>query len=124
MFTPVITLNSSPAIWLAVPMPAEAKLSAPGLRLAWSTKLGNGLHRNRWIDFHDVGHAHHASDGSHIAEEIEAELVIERGVDRGRGRDHEQRVAVGGRLHDRLGGDVAGGARPGLDDELLAQPLR
>src|SRR5262249_14666077 len=54
---------------------------------------------------------------------IEAELVIERGVDRGRGRDHEKRIAVGGHLHDGLGGDIACGARPVLDDELLAEPL-
>src|SRR5262249_19803389 len=47
-----------------------------------------------------------------------------RGIDRGHRRDHEQRVAVGGCLHDRLGGDVAAGARPILDDELLAETLR
>ena len=38
--------------------------------------------------------------------------------------DQEQRVAVGGRAHDRLGADIAAGARPVLDDELLAEPLR
>ena len=34
MFTPVIILNNSPAMWMPVPMPAEAKLSLPGLALA------------------------------------------------------------------------------------------
>ena len=33
-------------------------------------------------------------------------------------------MAVRGRAHDRLGADVAAGARPVLDDEGLAEPLR
>ena len=35
----------------------------------------------------------------------------------------EQRIAVGRRTHDRLGSDVSAGARPVLDNELLAKPL-
>ena len=38
--------------------------------------------------------------------------------------DQQQRVAVGGSAHDRLGGDIAAGAGPVLDDEWLAKPLR
>ena len=38
--------------------------------------------------------------------------------------DQEQRVAVGRSAHDRLGGDIAAGTWPVLDDELLAEPLR
>ena len=34
MSTPAIILNSSPATWGAVPLPAEAMLSLPGLALA------------------------------------------------------------------------------------------
>ena len=34
MSTPVIILNSSPATWGAVPMPADAMLILPGLALA------------------------------------------------------------------------------------------
>ena len=33
-------------------------------------------------------------------------------------------MAVGGRLHDCLGGDIAAGARTVLDNEWLAEPLR
>ena len=40
------------------------------------------------------------------------------------GRDQEERIAVGGRAHDRLGADIAAGTRPVLDDEWLAKPLR
>ena len=35
-----------------------------------------------------------------------------------------ERVAVRRRAHDRLGGDIAAGARPVVDDELLTEPLR
>ena len=34
MSTPVIILNNSPAMWEVVPIPAEPKLSLPGLALA------------------------------------------------------------------------------------------
>ncbi len=34
--------------------------------------------------------------------------------------DEEERIAVGRSTHDRLGGKITGGARPVLDDELLA----
>ena len=34
MFTPAISLNNSPDMWMPVPTPAEAKLSLPGLAFA------------------------------------------------------------------------------------------
>ena len=85
---------------------------------------GTRLGRNRRIYHHDVGAADDARDRRDVADEIEIELVVERRVDRVRRTDQEQRVAVRGRAHDRLGGDIAAGARPVLDDELLAEPLR
>ena len=36
----------------------------------------------------------------------------------------QQRVAVRRRAHDRFGGDIAAGARPVVDHDRLAQPLR
>jgi hypothetical protein len=36
----------------------------------------------------------------------------------------EERVAIRGRTHDGLGGDIAACARPVLDKEWLAEPLR
>ena len=71
-----------------------------------------------------LGIADDARDRRDVADEIEIELVVERRVDRVRSRDQEERVAVGGRTHDRLGADIAAGARPVLDDEWLAEPLR
>ena len=38
--------------------------------------------------------------------------------------DLEQRVAVGRRAHDRFGADIAAAARPVVDDDGLAEPLR
>ena len=70
------------------------------------------------------GHADDARDRRDVADEIEIELVVERRVDRVRRIDQEQRVAVRRRTHDRLGADIAAGARPVLDDEWLAEPLR
>ena len=69
-------------------------------------------------------HADDARDRRDVADEIEIELVVERRVDRVGERDQEQRVAVRRRAHDRLGADIAAGARPVLDDEWLAEPLR
>src|SRR5262249_18101255 len=60
-----------------------------------------------------------------VADEIEVELVMERRVGGACvGPDHEQRVAVRRRAHDRLGADIATRARPVLDHEWLAKPLR
>jgi hypothetical protein len=73
---------------------------------------------------HDVCVAADSCDRRDVADEIEIELVVERRVDRVRCACQEQRVAVRRRLHDRLGTDIAGGARPVLDDELLTETLR
>jgi hypothetical protein len=40
------------------------------------------------------------------------------------GTDDEQRIAVRGRLSDRLGADIAAAARPVVDDEGLTEPFR
>ena len=38
--------------------------------------------------------------------------------------NHLHRVAVGGCTQSHLGGDIAGGTRPVVDDELLAEAIR
>jgi hypothetical protein len=76
------------------------------------------------MDYHDERRTHDAGDRHDIAEEIETELVKEGRVDCGRSIDYEERVAVRGRTHDRLGADVACAARPVLDNELLTETLR
>jgi hypothetical protein len=54
---------------------------------------------------------------------IEAQLVIERDVDCVGHVELDERVSVGGRAHHLLGGEIAGGADPILDDELLSEPF-
>ena len=76
------------------------------------------------VHHQDVGKADEARNRRHVADEIEAELFVERRVDRVRRSDQEKRVAVRRRPHDRLGGDVRARARPAFDDKCLAQPLR
>src|SRR5262249_5527090 len=59
-----------------------------------------------------------------VANEIELQIIIERRVDRIGEAGEQQRIAVGGRTHDRLGGDISAGAWPVLDDDLLTKPVR
>ena len=123
MSTPAVSLNSSPAMWMPVPTPAEAKFSLPGLALACAISSGMVLTGSVGIDHHDVGRACGAGDRRDVAQEVEAQLLIERVVDRVRRHPLQQRVAVRRRLHHRLGPDVAAGARPVLDQDRLAEPL-
>ena len=56
---------------------------------------------------------------------LKLRLSVQRRVDRVRPiGDQEKRIAVRGRTHDRLGADIGAAARPVLDDEWLAKPLR
>ena len=57
-------------------------------------------------------------------DEIEIELLVERGVDCLGRINQEKRIAVRRRPHDRLGGNIAARARPVVDDKLPAEPLR
>src|SRR5262245_35916993 len=65
-----------------------------------------------------------AADRRKIADQVEIELVIERHVGSVAGPDHEQRIAVRGRLGGCLGADIGTAAGTVLDDELLAHALR
>src|SRR5262245_2526650 len=73
---------------------------------------------------HNAGCSHEARDRSDVADEIEIEVVVERRVDCVSGANQEKRVAIRRRAYDRLSADIAVRARPVLDDELLAEPLR
>jgi hypothetical protein len=63
---------------------------------------------------------HYAGNRRDIADEVEFEICIERGVARIRKIGKEDRIAIGARIHDRLGRNVATSARPVLNDERLA----
>jgi len=85
---------------------------------------GTDLAGTDGVYHHGIGTSENAGDRRNVADEIEIELIVERRVARVEATGHEQRIAVCGRVHDRLGADIAAAARPVLDDEWLAEPLR
>src|SRR5262249_12105536 len=91
-------------------------------------KLGNGVGWNRWVELHDERHADDARHRRDVAYEIEVEVVIECHIDRIGRSDLQKRIAVRRCLQGCLSADIAGGTRPVLYYELLAealwQPLR
>ena len=84
-----------------------------GDRLGWKGRM----------HLHAVALMADADDRRHVTREIIFEMLVERGVDRVLQARHQQRVAVGRRIHHRLRSDVSAGAGPVLDDELLAEPF-
>lgn len=87
-------------------------------------QVGHAVRRQRGMHHDDHGHADDAADGRDVADEVEVEFWIERGVDRIRYGRKQQRVAVGGRIDHGLGADIAAGAGTVLGDEGLAKPVR
>ena len=87
-------------------------------------ELGHRFGRHRRIDFHHVRHPHDAGNRRGIADEIEGQLGIKRGVDRIRRIDQQQRVTVRRRMNCRFGADIVARARLILDEDLLAQTFR
>ena len=63
------------------------------------------------VHLHHVGHADEAGDRRDVADEVERQILVERGVDAVGGIDQQQRVAVGRRTRRHLGADVVA-ARP------------
>src|SRR5215831_3395231 len=86
-------------------------------------EFGNSLGWNGWVHRYQKGPLDDRN-GCDVADEIESEVVIEGRVDRGSSIRTKERIAIGGRTDDGLGGDIAGGAAPVLDDEWLTEPLR
>ena len=75
------------------------------------------------MEHHDVRRTADAGDRSDITK-IVVELVVERGANRICHAAQEECIAVRRRTQGRLAANIAGGARPVLDDQLLAEPLR
>jgi hypothetical protein len=72
---------------------------------------------------HDAGHDNNAGDRRDIADEIEAELVVKRGIGGVARRGQKKRVAVRRRAHDRFGRQIRARAGPVLDHDRLPEPL-
>src|SRR5262249_6915272 len=89
-----------------------------------SDELGNRASWNRWMHYHNVGLAADGRDRRDVPNKIETEIGVECGVNCIRGANLQKRIAIGGGLHDRFGGGIAGSTRPVLDYELLSKSLR
>src|SRR5499427_1308188 len=89
------------------PGTARCHVELARMGLGVGDELGNRLGRDRWIHYQDLGCADDGRDRRDVADEVEIELVVQRGVDRVVTTDQEKCVAVCGRAHDRLGGDIA-----------------
>ncbi len=80
--------------------------------------------RLRRVHDEDVRHAGDERDRREVLDRVVGHLRIQRRIDRLRAdRSHQQRVAVGRRLGDEIGAQVAAGAGLVLDDEALAEGL-
>ena len=107
-----------------VPDPKEARLTLPGLALAYADQLGNGGDRDGRVHLQDEGRTVNPGDHRDVANKIESDLGVERRID-GVARDGGQKgIPVGRRAHDRLRRDIRSSTRPVLDDEWLTEPVR
>ena len=70
------------------------------------------------------GNLTEACDRRNVVHHIEDQIVVQRHVDGVGHRQRQQRIAVGRRVDDDLGADIAGAAGPIVDDELLTEMLR
>lgn len=78
--------------------------------------------RNGRIDNEQCRRHAHAPDRREIADRVVGHVFVQAGIDGvGRHRRHQNGVAVGRRLGDVIGADVAARPRTVLDDELLMQ---
>src|ERR1700751_5947782 len=95
--------------------------------LAWigfgvGNEFWNRLGRNGWMHRYQKGPLDNPNYCD-VADEIEIEVAIKSCVDRSSSIGAKKRIAIGGRMYDCFGRDIAGGACPVLDDEWLGQPL-
>ena len=93
------------------------------IRLRVGDEFADVLGRKRWIDRHEVGKASDARDRRDVTHEIEAKIFVVGRVDRIRGVDQQQGVAVRRGTHHCLGGDIGRGPGAVLHHELLLEQL-
>ena len=120
---PASCLNSSPLICGEVPAPDDAKDCLPG----YLRQRDDVLHRlGREIEpgHQHVGHRPQHGDAGEVLGGVERQPSVERRRDGVRGDGVQpDGVAVGRRLGDRVGADIAARTGAILDDELLAGHL-
>ena len=87
-------------------------------------KFAKRFGREQRIHYDDVRRPEVAYDRLNVADEIEAQLWVERCVDCVRHSRTKERVAIGGRPDNHLGSNIAASSQTVLDDNLLAEPFR
>ena len=102
----------------------RGEIELAGLRLGERDQLLQRFRRHVRIDHQDIGLRADQRDRHEILLRAVGELFVQALVG---GEDavvaHQQRVAVGRRMGDRIGRDIAAGAGPVLDDERHAEQL-
>src|SRR5262250_997153 len=106
------------------PIAAGTLAVLDGIILRVGDELGNSCDRKRWIHLHDMRHTDDARNRRNITNEVVVEFFEQRCIDCCGSTDHEERIAVCRRTHDRLYTDIATTTRTVLDDELLTEALR
>src|SRR5262249_40647554 len=99
------------------PGTARCHVELARMGLGVGDELGNRLGRDRWIHYQDLGCADDGRDRRDVADEVEIDLVVERGVDRVVTTDKGRGEAVGGAGQAGCGADIAPAAGRVLDDE-------
>src|SRR5260370_1892351 len=105
-------------------MPPDAMLTLPGLALTLVMNSGTVLAGTEGVHLYGKRLTSNARDRRNVTDKIELEIFVECSVTRVRKTSQQKRIAIRGRMHDGLGGDISAGTRPVLDNELLAEPLR
>jgi hypothetical protein len=103
---------------------ARAHADLAGIGFSVGDELGNSRDRKRWIDLHDMRHTDDARNRRNITNEVVVEFFEQCCIDCCRSTDHEKRIAVCRRTHDRLYTDIPATAGTVLDEELLTEALR
>src|SRR5215831_10963067 len=105
-----MSLNSSHARWLMVPVPNEAVLILPGLAFACAMNSATVAAGTDGFTSMTNGKSTRGNRRD-VAQDVEGQRGIERRVDCVGGGDEQQRVAVGRRIDRGLRREI--GAAPG-----------
>src|SRR6516165_6578137 len=97
------------------------KIDLAGIGFRIGDELGESFHQHRRMHFHHIGQPHNASDWYAIADEVERQVFVKGRADGVVRSDERNRVTIGSGIKRGLHTDVAAGARPVLNDKLLAK---
>ena len=97
---PAASLNFSPLMCVPLPLPAEAKLSAPGFCFAAATRSATVLMLVEGATTSTFGCPASGTISMKSLHRVVGQVRVDRRVVRVRRRMDEQRVAVGRRLRD------------------------